>query len=87
MRRLTQVLRGAATVAKVDRVVDDIKVNQGRILAELQASKAPFNLLDYEFRVFSQWGEDGILQFLVRELAVSNRCFIEFGVARPTTAT
>jgi hypothetical protein len=80
MRQLIQILRSAATVAKVDRVIDDLKINQGRILAEFQASKSSSNLLDYEFKVFSQWGEDGILQFLTRELAISNRCFIEFGV-------
>jgi hypothetical protein len=33
-----------------------------------------------EFRVFSQWGEDGIIQYLVRYLKIENKYFIEFGV-------
>jgi hypothetical protein len=33
-----------------------------------------------EFKVFSQWGEDGILQFLFARVATPNRFFIEFGV-------
>ena len=33
-----------------------------------------------EFRVFSQWGEDGILQFLINNVDIKNRIFIEFGV-------
>jgi hypothetical protein len=33
-----------------------------------------------EFRVFSQWGEDGILQHLLRHIAVSRKIFVEFGV-------
>ena len=33
-----------------------------------------------EFRVFSQWGEDGIIQHLVRELGLGRDVFIEFGV-------
>jgi len=33
-----------------------------------------------EFRVFSQWGEDGILQFLIRHLCIDNKIFVEFGV-------
>ena len=37
-------------------------------------------LWQHEFKVFSQWGEDGIIQFLVNHLDVANRTFIEFGV-------
>lgn len=33
-----------------------------------------------EFRVFSQWGEDGILQFLVRNVPIERPIFVEFGV-------
>lgn len=33
-----------------------------------------------EFRVFSQWGEDGILQYLLRRIPVARRVFVEFGV-------
>ena len=33
-----------------------------------------------EFRVFSQWGEDGILQFLTSHLPITEDVFIEFGV-------
>jgi len=33
-----------------------------------------------EFRVFSQWGEDGILQCLVRQVPIERPIFVEFGV-------
>lgn len=33
-----------------------------------------------EFQVFSQWGEDGILNALVHNLDVKSRVFVEFGV-------
>ena len=32
------------------------------------------------FRSFSQWGEDGIIQFIVNTLNLNNKIFIEFGV-------
>jgi hypothetical protein len=32
------------------------------------------------FRVFSQWDEDGIIQYLVSHLPIENKTFIEFGV-------
>jgi hypothetical protein len=38
------------------------------------------NLQDYEFKVFSQFGDDGIIQFLVNYLDISVKKFIEFGV-------
>ena len=38
------------------------------------------NLADTEFRVFSQWGEDGIVEWLVSHVAVPNHRFVEFGV-------
>jgi hypothetical protein len=36
-------------------------------------------LADAEFKVFSQWGEDGILQFLVSRVPAPSRTFVEFG--------
>jgi hypothetical protein len=37
-------------------------------------------LTDYEFKIFSQWGEDGIIQYLVHNIEIKNKVFIEFGV-------
>ena len=37
-------------------------------------------LEDAEFRVFSQWGEDGIIQQLIRRIRIERRVFVEFGV-------
>lgn len=39
-----------------------------------------FDLTSKEFRVFSQWGDDGIIQYLINQLNIQNKCFIEFGV-------
>lgn len=38
------------------------------------------NLADAELRVFSQFGDDGIIQYLVRLLDVRTTSFVEFGV-------
>jgi hypothetical protein len=32
------------------------------------------------FKVFSQWDEDGIIQYLIHHLEIANQTFIEFGV-------
>ncbi len=38
------------------------------------------SLRDVEFKVYSQGGEDGILQYLLTHIPIENRSFIEFGV-------
>jgi len=55
-------------------------MNQGRIWGQMIRGTAPKSLKDCEFSVFSQWGEDGILQFLLNHIEFPSRTFIEFGV-------
>jgi hypothetical protein len=35
---------------------------------------------NHEFKVYSQSGEDGIIQFLIKSIKLTNKTFIEFGV-------
>jgi hypothetical protein len=35
---------------------------------------------DYEFKIFSQFGDDGIIQYLIKNVEIRNNIFIEFGV-------
>ena len=44
------------------------------------------NIQDAEFKVFSQWGEDGIIQYLINKLPIDNKVFIEFGIENYTEA-
>ena len=53
---------------------------QGKILTELNRNKKSLDIQDYEFGVFSQWGEDGIIQFLIEKIKIKNKIFVEFGV-------
>jgi hypothetical protein len=77
---LKRIVDSMARLARLDRQVDDMKINQGRILTELNRDRRRERLSDYEFKVFSQWGEDGIIQHLIAHLDIPNRTFIEFGI-------
>lgn len=68
------------TTQEISRHADRILFNQGLILARLNRLLPPETLADVEFGVYSQWGEDGILQHLVHNVPVKNKTFIEFGV-------
>ena len=35
------------------------------------------NLSDVEFSVFSQWGDDGIIDWITKNLPIKNKIFIE----------
>ena len=52
----------------------------GRIESRQLSGLLPGEIKAAEFRVFSQWGEDGILQHLLRHIPVSRKMFVEFGV-------
>lgn len=53
----------------------------GRLLSETVKSKKKLNSLsEVEFKVFSQWGDDGIIQWLINNLEFPNKTFVEFGV-------
>ena len=65
---------------KSDYHDDKLKLNIGLILSKINEDKKYKNINDYEYKVFSQWGEDGIIDFLCNNIKIENKIFIEFGV-------
>jgi hypothetical protein len=60
--------------------IDELRFSVGAMESRLAGLLPdPRHLRDTEFKVFSQWGEDGILQFLVGRLSPPD-VFIEIGV-------
>lgn len=57
------------------------KVNLGQIQTYLNKQRTDVKSLhDVEFQVYSQFGDDGIIQYLIHKLDIPNKVFIEFGV-------
>ncbi len=54
--------------------------NLGVINSKINKYQSYNNIQDYEFQVFSQFGDDGIIQFLLNNINVYNKKFVEFGV-------
>ncbi len=58
-----------------------LKMLAGKKLVQLNKLLPQVNTLhDVEFSVFSQWGDDGIIQYLIHKLGLSQSSFVEFGV-------
>jgi hypothetical protein len=73
--------QGASTQHTLADFIDRSLLLGGRAAAlALPRSSAIRDLSDVEFRVFSQWGEDGIIEWLTSHVAVPNTRFVEFGV-------
>ncbi len=49
-------------------------------IARIRGLGAVDSLRDVELKVFSQFGEDGIIQYLIGRIPIQNDAFIEFGV-------
>ena len=68
------------TKSKQKNNIDNLMLSVGQIHSKLNSNMIKKNLNDFEFKVFSQWGEDGIIDYLISNLEISNKTFIEFGV-------
>jgi hypothetical protein len=81
-RLLEFVLRAAeAPLAPLRREVEEAKLLTARLIVrDLRARGSLPRLADAEFKVFSQFGDDGIIQYLTGLLAPLPPSFIEFGV-------
>lgn len=66
--------------------LNNIQESLGRIESKLNAAQSAGNPKDHEFKVYSQWGEDGIIDHLLSRISVTSRTFVEFGVENYTEA-
>jgi hypothetical protein len=62
--------------------IDTLQEALGRIESRLNRAYPPggLGLKEFEFKVYSQWGEDGIIDHIVQSIPIPNKVFIEFGV-------
>jgi hypothetical protein len=78
-RRISRFLKRYTSLP--DRITR-IQEALGRV--EQRQSAQCSNVRQAEFRVFSQWGEDGIIQYLLERVPVERPVFVEFGVENYT---
>jgi hypothetical protein len=71
-------------LVRIERNLAHLQTSVGRVEARQCEAVDCVQIDQNEFQVFSQNGEDGILQFLVRKIQVGRRIFVEFGVENYT---
>jgi hypothetical protein len=60
--------------------LEDVRLQLGWLQSRDVSRLAPGEVEKAEFRVYSQFGEDGIIQFLTQRIPIENDVFVEFGV-------
>lgn len=79
--RLRKTVTGMSNLASLQIELEKQSLLIGQMLTQSSKHKKHVaNLREVEFKVFSQWGDDGIIQWLVNNLEFPNKTFIEFGV-------
>jgi hypothetical protein len=71
--------RAAVHILRGSRIAM-LQLQIGALQARLVEQLSPDDIARAEFRVYSQFGEDGIIQFLVQRVPIENEVFVEFGV-------
>lgn len=68
-------------IKNIDTKIDNTNILIAKTLIEKNNKREYIKkLFDLEFKVFSQWGEDGIIQYLINKVDIPNKVFVEFGV-------
>jgi len=79
---IRKIIKISRTIFMIDLLLEKIEQNkilQAKILCEYNKKIDLFADI-VEFSVFSQFGDDGIIQWLINNLNIENKYFVEFGV-------
>lgn len=67
-------------LSKLENAIAEQKILSAKSLINTFDYSLDLPIANYEFKAFSQWGDDGIIQYLVNRIDIPNKTLIEFGV-------
>jgi len=77
---LKKKINNLFSISKILENQNEIKKILGRIEFNSRLEKKLKRINDYEFKIFSQFGEDGLINYLINNLNITSKKFVEFGV-------
>ena len=80
LRAVRSVFLNSAELSNLEGRLEEMQAAIGRIELRQIKMMRPNEIENAEFKVFSQWGEDGIIQYLLDHVPIKNKVFIEIGV-------
>ncbi|HEX8517700.1 MAG TPA: hypothetical protein VF868_15990 [Bacteroidia bacterium] len=77
----TSIQRNYELMLSQESEIEIVKMLLGKSLSsQVKQMKSINSLHDVEFKVFSQFGDDGIIQYLINKIDIPDKTFVEFGV-------
>lgn len=81
LKKIRSLIKLVRNLKYIEDRVENANILLGNLKSDLNNNKKIKNLSETEFKVFSQWGEDGIIDYLIENLFLKNdHMFIEIGV-------
>ena len=75
------LLRKLSGSSVLDRKIEaNMRLNAQILTNQHINSDSITSINQVEYKVFSEWGDDGIIQYLINKIQISNQFFVEFGV-------
>ena len=75
IKYLSNKIRNLFGITKLLSDINNLKLITGKQLSKYNKNIKSNNINDYEFKVFSQFGEDGIIQYLIEKLNIEKKNF------------
>jgi hypothetical protein len=79
--------RNHKAIVELNKKLNQKHLSLGKLLERDNQNKTDIilkNINVAEFKIYSQWGDDGIINFLINYLDIENETFVEFGVENYT---
>ena len=77
---LADLWRAGSRLSALARDVEELRLAIGRQESRRVRAARFDRFQDAEFKVFSQWGEDGLIQYLIGRVPIETPTFVELGV-------
>ena len=78
LRNIEALFKLKTQILSLRKETEEQKNLTGRLFSEWNKTRTISKLSEVEFKVFSQYGDDGIINYLTSKLEVQNKTFVEF---------
>jgi len=84
MGMFKKIMKYVSLIRSIDQRLYRVENAIGRIESRQSMQNPSRDIREHEFQVYSQWAEDGIIQYLIKRVRIENEIFVEFGIENYT---
>lgn len=80
LKKIQSFIKSLLDLRNIKEINNKLLINLSKIHFENKNRQESKNFSEYEYRVFSQFGEDGLINLILNNTNIKNKYFVEFGV-------